>query len=353
MSFRSAIILCALCLTAGLLPGQGAIIIDHNCTDIHQVPDAWITQAKSQLRVGYGHTSHGSQLVTGIEAFRGDPGDLYYYTASGWGLSVGLFLNDYWGNAGGASDLGTGGDLGWRDATVSMLNLANNDRNVVMWSWCGGVSYSDEAGINTYLSAMNQLESQYPGVRFVYMTGHLDGSGTEGNLHQRNEQIRAYCRAHNKVLFDFADIESFDPDGAVNFRALYATDGCEYDTNGDGNPWGDGNWATEWLADNPGSELAVLAAGCGDCAHSQTLNCVLKGRAFWWMMARIAGWAGPGLDGDLDEDGDIGSDDALILAEYLAGCLDELPCDASRADCNHDGSVNVVDCVWIQHQAAR
>ena len=117
--------------------------------------------------------------------------------------------------------------------------------------------------------------------------------------------------------------------------------------------WGDGNWAAEWLADNPGSELAVLAAGCGDCAHSQTLNCVLKGRAFWWMMARIAGWAGPGLDGDLDEDGDIESDDALILAEYLAGCLDDLPCDASRADCNHDGSVNVVDCVWIQHQCVR
>ena len=27
-----------------------------------------------------------------------------------------------------------------------------------------------------------------------------------------------------------------------------------------------------------------------DSAHSHRLNCVLKGRAFWWMMARIAGW---------------------------------------------------------------
>ncbi len=58
-------------------------------------------------------------------------------------------------------------------------------------------------------------------------------------------------------------------------EALFGTDGCEYDTNGDGNPWGDGNWATEWIAAHPGSELAQLAAACGSCAHSETLHCVL------------------------------------------------------------------------------
>ena len=34
-----------------------------------------------------------------------------------------------------------------------------------------------------------------------------------GNVNQRNEQIRNYARNNNKILFDFADIESFDPDG--------------------------------------------------------------------------------------------------------------------------------------------
>ena len=46
--------------------GEG-IIIDHTCTDITQVPDTWIGNVKSQLRVHYAHTSHGSQITTGLE----------------------------------------------------------------------------------------------------------------------------------------------------------------------------------------------------------------------------------------------------------------------------------------------
>jgi len=60
---------------------------------------------------------------------------------------------------------------------------------------------------------MNDLERDFPDVHFVYMTGHLDGSGLTGNLHLRNEQIRNYCRENKKILYDFADIECYNPDG--------------------------------------------------------------------------------------------------------------------------------------------
>ena len=126
---------------------------------------------------------------------------------------------------------------------------------------------------------MQGLENDYPGIVFVYMTGHLDGAGEEGTAHKNNEMIRKFTRDNNKVLYDFGDIERFDPDGN-DFLGKYVSGTCKY--KGDNGE--QGNWAEEWCQNN--------LEHCKEyfCAHSHPLNCDLKSSAFWWMIARIAGW---------------------------------------------------------------
>ncbi len=260
---------------------QDEIIIDHTCTDLASIPSEWIEQAKDRLRVCYGHTSHGSQIITGMEVLSSNSSfaGLYDFTTDGSVVSGMLSIADTTPEG----DLGNPDRITWASRTRSYLKGGGGDRNVVVWSWCGQVSDASASDIDTYFNRMSQLESEFPSVTFVYMTGHLDGSGEGGNLNQRNNQIRQYVRNNNKILFDFADIESYDPDGNY-FLNRGADDGCAYSA---------GNWALQWCSAHAGSPLC---ASC-DCAHSQPLNCNLKARAFWWLMAKIAGWGGEGGDG--------------------------------------------------------
>lgn len=281
------------------------LVIDHRHTVLNSIPLAAISQAKDSLHVAFGHTSHGSQLLsgngygsTGLNQVRG-VSDVF--TTSPDGASGTLHLLEGSGYTEGGDLVG---DAGWDNpSAANRLRFVSETRkflgspnprgrgsknpryNVVMWSWCGQVSYHGDATWNHYLAGMDSLEKEYPGVAFVYMTGHLDGTGKTGQLHRRNEEIRAFAHAHGKWLYDFADIESFDPDGR-EYLSRGANDNGDYDADGNGQL--DSNWAMTWTNAHRGSVNLDINA-----AHSQPLVGQLKTTAAWWLFASLAGWTGP------------------------------------------------------------
>ena len=336
---RRRVVLAALAvLIAGGGPAGGQpIIIDHHDTDLAALSQAEMQRAKDALHIAYGHTSHGSQVTSGMTGLVG------FANGGGKGLSLPTdFLAWNNGGAGGALDLhdyAMGGDVGyypqWVNNTRTYLdNPANADVNVIMWSWCGQASwYTETQMLDQFLTPMTTLAGDYPDVTFVYMTGHTDGTGLTGNLHLRNEQIRDYCQANNKVLFDFADIESWDPDGNWYGDKL-VNDNCDYDSDGNGSR--DRNWATDWQGSHT---LNVDWYSCSS-AHSQALNANQKAYAAWAMFSEIAKTMVPLHDGDCNGDDRVDVYDLAALANHYA-----LPGTQYRADgdLNGDHIVNVFD----------
>jgi hypothetical protein len=256
---------------------NNASMIDHTSTKLSLLSSERIENAKNKLHIAYGHTSHGSQIITGMQGLVDFKGILYSFNNGGTNGSLDLRDTPF----SGANDLGNPDRTAWAAATRNYLN-EHADINVIIWSWCGQVSSASEENINTYLNLMNNLEQEYPNVKFVYMTGHLDGSGIDGNLNIRNEQIRNFCKENNKILYDFADIESYDPDGQVDYMPLIADDGCNYDSDGNGSR--DANWAIAWQ--NTHTE-GVDWYNCS-AAHSQPLNANLKAYAAWQLWVKLA-----------------------------------------------------------------
>jgi len=308
-----------------------ALIIDHNCVDITQIPESAIQAAKDSLHIGYGHTSHGWQITYGMD------GLVEFANNGGKGLSlpedIFAFNN---GGTGGALDFedGTGYDEGWLDhdcgyypnwveKTIEYLDdPSHSDVNVIMWSWCGQVSGTYCGGVlwEQYLGPMTQFEIDYPNVTFIYMTGHVDILSDSCNK-AANDSIRSYCLNNDKWLFDFADFDRHDPDGTYY---EFVNDNCDYYDTVGGTLLG--NWAEEWQGTHTEGVDWYSTPG----SHTYPLNENQKGYAAWWMWASLAGWSGPtGIDENPNSDNDLKlsvvndiniiSDNMIELSFYIPG----------------------------------
>jgi hypothetical protein len=242
------------------------VVINHTCTDLAAIPPDAIATAQNVCKWHYARLSHGRQLMVGFTLIEAaDPFYAVIWPKAGGSLPVApgelciytdpVDAESYWVGAG-------------LDNTRAILT-ATPELNISAMSWCTELNTASESYVQDYLAAMQTLESEFPDVTFVYFTGTAEYDGTYGyNRSLRNEQIRNFCVANNKVLYDFEDLDSwwFNPDTQEWEQATYLYNGRVVPV-----------------------EHPMLAGD--DAEHTSYESCEQKGRAAWWMMAVLSGWS--------------------------------------------------------------
>lgn len=246
--------------------GAAAIpIVDHRCVDEQDraIPAEALEKARD-LRVLFGHQSVGFDVIRGLRLLGEESPDRYRLPIQSrvqaqWfvrNAGLGEFFVGRNGDAQGKVDdfdRAVRGGMGER-VDVAMMKLCYADM----------VERSDPAQVfEHWRQAFEKLEVDYPKVRFVWWTCPLTiPPRCSDQRMEVNRRIREYARAQGKLLLDIADIECHTPQGEAVLH-----------------PGGGEKLDDAYARDRGG--------------HLNDDGARRVGRAYWWLMARIAGWAGP------------------------------------------------------------
>jgi len=296
------------------------IIVNHNAVDdfnAGNIPDYWINQIKEQnLLVHWVGQSHSMQIVTrptepqvygGLELLEQiDPKYAVeieckltnvdetnvlrivkgQYMYGRWYEPWQCRFGDehYWANEEARQ---------FTENSISQAAIEGKPIKLSGWAWSFDIvvdnmaldedstqiTFNDER-MSTYLSSLERFNNNTENTTVIYLTAVTDDNTYNGpdyigyrgwRVTKYNQEIRdAAIQLDDGILFDQAEIENWNVDNTER-RIDY---------------WVDDQGITRQL------ELRHQDYNGDGCAHGNPEVCLKKGKAFWWMMARVAGWDG-------------------------------------------------------------
>jgi hypothetical protein len=289
------------------MTGFSPIIVDHHSIPLFDsIPEEYI-QAAADLNMIFMDRSVGENIDQGltclsypssssspigcrrvehkVPAFNVAPSELFWSRAGGYDRSNWEFR--FWAQPGCGEWYGkVGCFLETMESEIELYDVVSFQLSYLAVG--SGSSITDQPGgffsdnpdrMDVY--DQEAFENKHPETVFIYWTTSLAREIGSKESEVFNQQMRDYAKANSKILFDVADILSHDPSGNPCFD------------NRDGVPYSDGN-KSENLPDD-GLDIPAI------CQHYTTevrgghLGSISAGKirvakAFWILMAQIAGW---------------------------------------------------------------
>jgi hypothetical protein len=314
--------------------GQG-IVVDHTSLPLfEQIPEEYLIAA-ANLQMMFADRSVGANISDGltclgyesdeaaparckgfthvVSAFSSPAGEVNWYRPGGYDRSNWTYFG--WPGSGIAPELscGVNADMWWSKLECFIRYVDANPTRYQVYSYQNSylevVDTSDIAsGASGYfvshperydITDFEAMEARHPGTVFLHHTSSLArGIGTQV-ARDFNAQMRAYARANNKFLLDVADIESHDPWGNP----------C-YD-NRDGIAFNNGNNSENYPNDGintPAICQHYTREADGGHLGNPDVGKIRLAKAFWILMARVAGW---------NPDGGSAPDDLIVTTSSL------------------------------------